>query len=273
MTQDTETKTRGRSPEVTEEGFDNVDNVDNVERKESEDVQDNTNALSKMSDLIRNMSSNDDIIEGAPNISLILHKLVKFTEERRATHAESQHYFARLNAFFFWPSIVLTTLTSAASFLATQYPGQSGTMNVGIGIMACISTLIVALSETYRYGSKAEQHGLAAESYENLRTKLFFKSVHLKTLKEPETSCEVQAFFTSIEDQITEISRQCKDLVPIQILRDYKEKRLKALSENLMRNIKTLIAQVKYKELVDRLGNGETITKSDMKSMRVIDKV
>jgi hypothetical protein len=265
MTQDTETKIRGRE--------DDVDNVNNVERKESEDVQDNTNALSKMSDLIRNMSSNDDIIEGAPNISLILHKLVKFTEERRATHAESQHYFARLNAFFFWPSIVLTTLTSAASFLATQYPGQSGTMNVGIGIMACISTLIVALSETYRYGSKAEQHGLAAESYENLRTKLFFKSVHLKTLKEPETSCEVQAFFASIEDQITEISRQCKDLVPIQIVRDYKEKRLKALSENLMRNIKTLIAQVKYKELVDRLGNGETITKSDMKSMRVIDKV
>ena len=78
---------------------------------------DEAQTLSKMSDLIRNMSSNDDIIEGSPNISLILHKLVKFTEERRATHAESQHYFARLNAFFFWPSIVLTTLTSASSFM------------------------------------------------------------------------------------------------------------------------------------------------------------
>ena len=44
---------------------------------------DEAQTLSKMSDLIRNMSSNDDIIEGSPNISLILHKLVKFTEERR----------------------------------------------------------------------------------------------------------------------------------------------------------------------------------------------
>ena len=32
---------------------------------------DEAQTLSKMSDLIRNMSSNDDIIEGSPNISLL----------------------------------------------------------------------------------------------------------------------------------------------------------------------------------------------------------
>jgi hypothetical protein len=119
--------------------------------------------------------------------------------------------------------------------------------------MSVISTLIVALSETYRYGAKAEQHGLAAESYENLRTKLYFKSLHLKASQKRLDPCEVSAFFVSIEDQITEISRQCKDLVPSKIVKEYKEKRLKILKENLDRNIETLKAQVRYNDVVERV--------------------
>lgn len=204
-------------------------------------------------DLIRGLSDADVSIPGKPDVSYIMQKLCKFTEERRATHMESQRYFDRQNALFFWPSIALTSLTSGFSFLATQFPDTGTVFNVGIGLMSVVSTLIVALSETYRYGAKAEQHGLAAESYENLRTKLYFKSLHLKASQKRLDPCEVSAFFVSIEDQITEISRQCKDLVPSKIVKEYKEKRLKILKENLDRNIETLKAQVRYNDVVERV--------------------
>ena len=216
--------------------------------------------------LVRDLSNQDDLIEGQPEITHILHKLVKFSEERRATHAASQEHFEGLNAKFFWPSIILTTLTSAASFLATQFTSRSSEFNVGIGIMASISTLIVALSETYRYGSKAEQHGLAAESYENLRTKLFFKSIQLHN-QDSFDACEFKGFFQSIEDQITEIARQCKDLVPASIVKDYKENRYINMMESLSRNIRTVVAQDRFSKTVDKIVQGKEITLNDIKNI------
>ena len=55
-------------------------------------------------ELVRNLSNQDDSIEGQPELSLILKKLVRFSEERRETHSASQQHFDRLNSWFFWPS-------------------------------------------------------------------------------------------------------------------------------------------------------------------------
>ena len=57
----------------------------------------------QMINLVRDLSNQDDLIEGQPEVTHILHKLVKFAEERRATHAASQEHFERLNAKFFGP--------------------------------------------------------------------------------------------------------------------------------------------------------------------------
>ena len=252
-----ETKTKAeveRGKEKTRRLFEQA-----VKKKMKNDKKNEDSQTRQILNLVRDLSNQDDLIEGQPEVTHILHKLVKFAEERRATHAASQEHFEGLNAKFFWPSIILTTFTSAASFMATQFPEKSSEFNVGIGIMASISTLIVALSETYRYGSKAEQHGLAAESYENLRTKLFFKSIQLHN-KDSFDVCEFKGFFTSIEDQITEIARQCKDLVPAAIVKDYKEHRYISMLESLSRNIRTVIAQNQFSKTVDKIINGEEIT-------------
>jgi hypothetical protein len=223
-------------------------------------------------DLVRNLSNQDDSIKGQPELTLILKKLVRFSEERRETHSASQQHFDRLNSWFFWPSLIMTSLTSAFSFLATQFPERSSTFNVTIGIIASISSLIVALSETYRYGSKAEQHGLAAESFENLRTKLFFKSAELQLNDKKELSpCEFQAFFKSIEDQITEISRQCKDLVPTKIVKDYKNARYSNMIESIGRDVRTILVQDKFTKLVEKISQGGTITKKDLKEIELLE--
>jgi len=228
--------------------------------------------------LVRGLSDQDDNIPDHPEITFVLKKLVKFAEERRATHAASQRHFDKLNAVFFWPSIALTSLTSAASFLSSNFDEYKSGFNVSIGIMASLSTLIVALSETYRYGSKAEQHGLASESYENLRTKLFFKSVQLQTMASTSegpvmSPCDFKAFFTSIEDQIIEIARQCKDLVPNAILRDYKENRFGDTVESLARNLRTIIAQDSFARIVDKLSKGETLTHADKDEIGELEKL
>jgi hypothetical protein len=230
--------------------------------------------------LVRGLSDQDDTIPDQPEITFVLKKLVKFAEERRATHAASQRHFDRLNAVFFWPSIALTSLTSAASFLSVNFEEYRSGFNVSIGIMASLSTLIVALSETYRYGSKAEQHGLASESYENLRTKLFFKSVQLQTMASTSESegpvmsqCDFKIFFTSIEDQIIEIARQCKDLVPNAILRDYKENRFGDTVESLARNLRTIIAQDSFARIVDKLSKGAKLTPADKDEIYELEKL
>jgi hypothetical protein len=130
----------------------------------------------------------------------------------------------------------------------------------------------VALSETYRYGSKAEQHGLAAESFENLRTKLFFKSAELQLNDKKEMSpCEFQAFFKSVEDQITEISRQCKDLVPTKIVKDYKNARYSNMIESIGRDVRTILVQDKFTKLVEKISQGGTITKKDLKEIELLE--
>jgi len=235
---------------------------------------------SNILNLVRNLSNQEVDLPSLPDISFGLKKLIRFAEERRATHSASQQHFIKLNAVFFWPSIALTSMTSATSFLASYFPEHTTKFNVVMGIMASLSTLIVALSETYKYGSKAEQHGLASESYENLRTKLFFKSIQfqmdaLKSSPENETTmspCEFKAFFTSVEDQITEIARQCKYLVPNSIVKRYKENRYDSMMESLNRNLKTIIAQDQFSQIIDKLSKGSPLSQKDHKIIAKIEK-
>jgi hypothetical protein len=233
-------------------------------------------------ELVRGLSNQEDDISGSPELTFVLKKLVKFAEERRATHAASQKHFDRLNSTLFWPSIGLTSLTSITGFIASYAPSITPELNLAMGIMASLSTLIVALSETYRYGSKAEQHGLASESYENLRTKLFFKSVQLQTAamrKDKDdgenigmTPCEFKTFFTGIEDQITEIARQCKDLVPNTIVNEYKEHRFDHMVETLARDLQTVIAQDQFSRIVDKLSKGEHLNEDDRREIEKLEK-
>ncbi len=242
----------------------------------SKDVQTN-----RILELVRTMSNQDETIKGCPEVAYVLTKLIKFTDERSATHAASQEYYKKMNAIFFWPGIALTSITSATSFIASYFPEHTTKFNVAMGIMASLSTLIVALSETYRYGSKAEQHGLASESYENLKTRLFFKSVQihaasLTETKDDDTSlmspCEMKAFFTSIEDQITEIARQCKDIIPSSIVQNYKDTRFDAMVESLARNLKTVITQDKFAKIVNKISAGESLTQKDYSMVNSIEK-
>jgi hypothetical protein len=230
-----------------------------------------------MVELIRSLSNQDDIIPNNPEITFVLKKLVKFAEERQSTHAVSQRHFHRLNAVFFWPSIVLTSMISAVSFASSNFEEYRTWFNVSIGIMASMSTLIVALSETYRYGAKSEQHGLASESYQILRTKLFFKSIQLRfdiEKKKPVMSmCDFKVFFANIESRITEIARQCKDLVPNSILQDYKENKFGDTVESLARNLRTIIAQDKFARIVDKLSKGGTLTTADKDEIYELEKV
>ncbi len=255
-----------------------------MEKKKNEVLRSGDRETNNILELVRSFSNQEDDIPGSPELTFVLKKLVKFAEERRATHAAGQKHFDRLNATFFWPSVGLTSLTSITGFIASYMPNITPELNLAMGIMASLSTLIVALSETYRYGSKAEQHGLASESYENLRTKLFFKSVQLQTasIKNKSndsiddsigmTPCEFKTFFTSIEDQITEIARQCKYLVPNSIITEYKESRFENLVESLARDLQTVIAQDTFARIVEKLSKGEPLNLNDQKEIEKLEK-
>ena len=210
-------------------------------------------------ELLRGLSSDEEtIIKGEPELSFVLQKLVRFTDERKATHNASRSYFDKLNTYFFWPGIACTTMTSALAFMATQYPSKSQEFNVSIGLLGCFSTLIVALSETYRYGARAEQHASAAESYDKLRTKLFFKaleikSTHTKSDMDNNLKQEILQFISTVETQISDINNNCKDLIPSKIVTEYKYTRYKSLKSTLKRNLQTLQAKVDFNKAVNTM--------------------
>ena len=57
----------------------------------SKDVQTN-----RILELVRTMSNQDETIQGCPEVAYVLTKLIKFTDERSATHAVSQEYYKKI---------------------------------------------------------------------------------------------------------------------------------------------------------------------------------
>ena len=105
-------------------------------------------------------------------------KMYKKVHQHYFLHAESAAYFRKLNYLVTLPAILMVGTSSALSFISTSPLIQNdakSTIEIIVGIITSISTIMQTVSSVVAYGSKAESHKIASESYNNLITKIEFE--------------------------------------------------------------------------------------------------
>lgn len=185
-------------------------------------------------------------------------RLQRHCEEKRHTHAMAERYFTQRNRMFVWPSILLTSGTSVASFLASAIPDIRFGAEIIVGCVGSVSALVVALSSAYAYRAKAECHALCAESFDRLIARLFYFGIGDSTAE------ETREFMQQIEQAAEEIQHRCKYLIPPHIEHMYKARRHEFHRMSLQRNLRTIVVQHKYNDIVAKLERDEQLTADDL---------
>lgn len=144
-------------------------------------------------------------------------KMYKKLHQAYFLHAESAAYFRKLNYLVTLPAILMVGTSSALSFISTSplIPAEAkSSIEVTVGIITSISTIMQTVSSVVQYGSKAESHKIASESYNNLITKLEFEK--------DVPNEDPQTFVNDLETEITNIKTKCNFYVPQQVMHTYK---------------------------------------------------
>lgn len=159
---------------------------------------------------IFNPSEHPDIIE-------VYKSILKYCEYKRTIHWRASKYYEINDRKIIIPSICFSTVASVLIYTASTFT-QSDTQIIKIltitsGALTSVSTLLTTISNSWGLSKKAESHQLAAESFDQLVTKIKFEMIHPKT---PD-------FYNVINNKINEIKQNCKYIVPEWIIQNYDE--------------------------------------------------
>ena len=145
-------------------------------------------------------------------------KMYRKLHQHYFLHAEASAYFRKLNYLVTLPAILMVGTSSALSFISTSplIPTEAkSSIEVIVGIITSVSTIMQTVSSVVQYGSKAESHKIASESYNNLITKLEFEK--------DVPNEDPQAFANTLEAEITSIKTKCNFYIPQQVMETYRQ--------------------------------------------------
>ena len=96
-------------------------------------------------------------------------------------HNYSADYFKKQSTGIKVPSIVITGLSSIASFLATSdimtSEAKTG-LTITVGCLTVLSTMMQSFSSAFKFNAKVESHLVAAAQYDTLLTKVKFEQIN-----------------------------------------------------------------------------------------------
>ena len=131
-------------------------------------------------------------------------------------HSQSAKHFDKLNKKIKIPSIAITALSSMLSFLSSsQYVGSNAIPGfaISVGILTSIAALLQSISHAYNFNTKSEAHRIAADEYNELRTKVQFE-MEMPNEKD---------FVNKLEKKMITIQNKCKYYPPQFIIEAYDE--------------------------------------------------
>jgi hypothetical protein len=178
-----------------------------------------------------------------------------YCEYRRDTHQMASKYYQKKNKYFTIPSILLASISGTLSFFATSNSidvsdGQK--INLVVGTLAGISSLIQSFSATFKYSAKAESHQIATESFDILLNKIRFKIA-----RGFESEIQDKEFLKIIENEIIEIKHRCKTNVPIHIEKKYIDRTFKYIRNKQLFKLKKAYIEKISEELHQTLEKDE----------------
>lgn len=149
-----------------------------------------------------------------------------YCEFKRECHYMAATYYKKMHRLFVIPSIFITALSGILSFLASSSNMTSDDqfkINVTVGSVSALSTIIQGLSTNFGYGTMADAHQNAVESYDQLLNKVKFQ--RLQAL-EADGETAGSEWLKEIEKQITETKQRCKYIIPSWVERRYYRRRV-----------------------------------------------
>jgi hypothetical protein len=148
----------------------------------------------------------------------VLDKFRRRIKKERFLNNQASVYYTKQNSKFVIPGILITGISSIASFMATSDilgdDSKKG-FSVGVGIMTAGATILQSISSSFGFQSRAEQFQKAADSYDTLLTKIEFE------LANPDE--DFNEFCSDIESAILTIKNDCKYLPPLFIYKLWEE--------------------------------------------------
>ena len=179
-----------------------------------------------------------------------LKKLEEYCTYKKKTHWMSSKYYKNKNSIFSIPSILISSLSGIASFLATadMMPSNASSwLNISVGVMAAASTLFQSFSNAYGYAGKEEAHQNAAESFDQIITRVRFERFN------PKDKENLHLFIDDIERQIVETKQRCKYIIPEWIEKKYDSKRFKDLQNSIHKKVFTRLMENKVDKYIQEM--------------------
>lgn len=104
-----------------------------------------------------------------------LDMIYKKFEKKKQQHSYAYEYFTKLNYSLIIPSILLGGGTSILSFINSNTminEAETNQINIGIGIVSTITTLLSTIQSSLNFKTKATEHNTASKEYSRLLTEV-----------------------------------------------------------------------------------------------------
>jgi len=151
----------------------------------------------------------------------ILNKFRKRIKKERFLNNQSSVYYSKQNSKFVIPGILITGISSVASFMATSdilnNDSKKG-FSVGVGILTAGATILQSISSSFGFQTRAEQFQKAADEYDTLLTKIEFEIANPNE--------DFNEFCNDLEQTILSIKNDCKYLAPIFIQKMWEQHKI-----------------------------------------------
>ena len=158
----------------------------------------------------------------------ILDKFYSRLKKERFVNNQASTYYSNLNQKFVIPGIIITGISSVASFLATSDmldDDEKQAFSVGVGVMTAVATIIQSLSSSFGFAVKKDSFQTSADIYDSLLTKVEFEIYNPNE--------KFDDFCNDLETEILKIKSDCKYLPPLHVYDLWKKRKN---SKNKMKN-------------------------------------
>lgn len=165
----------------------------------------------------------EDQFSHTSNQLMVLNKFRKRLEREKYINNYASNYYSAMQQRFTIPGILITGISSVASFLATSDMLNNGTkfgFSVGVGILTAGATILQSIASSFGFGARKDAFQKAADSYDDLITKIEFEICNPNE--------RFMDFCDDLEEAILKIKNDCSFLPPLFIMAKYEAEMTKS---------------------------------------------
>jgi hypothetical protein len=157
--------------------------------------------------------------------------LLEYVKYKRDIHGISKIHYNNYNLWFIIPAIIISAISGIISFLASSEIFDTDTktkLTLTVGTIAFLSTSLQTFAGSLNFNGKSQAHSDAHEDYDILFTNISFEINNPdKSIKDPND------FFETTKNNILDIKKKCKFIVPKEIDDKYVKEELNEKLERI----------------------------------------